>query len=391
MHRLYNGGRVDLQRALGKAPGFIWSRFPGKKHLPGHSFTGPGTRLDKRLYSDDSPITKPINRIDAAALKHDLFYRDHPDTNDRHLADQQMIQELKDIPNPTFREKVERALVIRLLQGKMKLGMGYDAVGRGYADELHHEFRKPKHLLKVKVFNKDDIWSADLVEMPKEGKFKYILTVIDLYTRYAWAIPLPDKKGQTVAQAFQAITNESGRKPNKVWVDKGTEFYNQHVKALPFEIYSTANDGKAVVIERFNRTLKQMMFKKFTSQGDQRWNKILPEILERYNNKVHSSIKTTPVKASEDPNSISGITLRNNSENELTLPQRKPKFKLGQRVRIFKWKSKFEKGYTAKWTQEIFIVKKINNTAPITYELEDQEGEDIVGRFYEKELQATDY
>ena len=90
----------------------------------------------------------------------------------------------------------------------MKLGMGYDAVGRGYTDELHHEFRKPKHLLKVKVFNKDDIWSADLVEMPKEGKFKYILTVIDLYTRYAWAIPLPDKKGQTVAQAFQAITNE---------------------------------------------------------------------------------------------------------------------------------------------------------------------------------------
>ena len=381
MHR---GGQVDIQKVLGKTPGFIWSRFPGEKHLPGHSFTGPGTRLDKRLSYNDTVITNPINRVDAAALKHDIFYRDHSNTQDRHIADQQMIQELKNIPDPTFREKVERALVIKLLQGKMKLGMGY-------ADELHHEFRKPSYLLKVKVYDKDDIWSADLVEMPKEGKFKYILTVIDLYTRYAWAIPLPDKRGQTVAKAFQEIMKESDREPEKLWVDKGTEFYNTHVKALPFELYSTLNDGKAVVIERFNRTLKQMMFKRFTSQGNQKWLKILSGILERYNTKVHSSIKTTPVKASKDPNSIRGITLRNNSENELTLPRRKPKFKVGQRVRIFKWKSKFEKGYTAKWTREIFIVKKINSTVPITYELEDDEGEDVVGRFYENELQATDY
>ena len=67
------------------------------------------------------------------------------------------------------------------------------------------------------------------------------------------------QKGQTVADAFKRIMNESGRKPKKVWVDKGTEFYNQYVKALPFEIYSTLNDGKAVVVERFDRTLKQMI------------------------------------------------------------------------------------------------------------------------------------
>ena len=120
----------------------------------------------------------------------------------------------------------------------------------GYADELHREFRKPKHLLKVKVFDKDEIWSADLVELRGEPQFKYILTVIDLYTKCAWVIPLPNKKGQTVADAFKRIMNESGRKPKKVWVDKGTEFHNQYVKALPFEIYSTLNDGKAVVVER---------------------------------------------------------------------------------------------------------------------------------------------
>ena len=151
----------------------------------------------------------------------------------------------------------------------------------GYTDELHCEFRKPEHLLKVKVFDKDDIWSADLVELREEPKFKHVLTVIDLYTKYAWAVPLSNKKGQMVADAFKRKMNELGRRPKKMWVDKGTEFYNQYVKALPFEIYSTQNDGKAVVVERFSCTLKQMMSKKFTSQGHNKWLKILPEIIDK--------------------------------------------------------------------------------------------------------------
>ena len=186
-----------------------------------------------------------------------------------------------------------------------------------FTTNLGKYFPKPEHLLKVKVFDKDDVWSADLVELcGEQPQFKYILTVIDLYTEYAWAVPLPNKKGQTVAEAFKRIMNESGRKPNKVWVDKGKEFYNHYVKALPFEIYSALNDGKAVVVERFNCTLKQMMFKKFTSQGHKKWLKILPKIIDKYNNKVHSAIKTTPMKASENPASIRGIVLKNNFEND---------------------------------------------------------------------------
>ena len=161
-----------------------------------------------------------------------MAYRDNADLESRHFADLQMIEELVNIPNPTFREKVERAIVVKLLRAKMKLG-------RDYADELRHEFRKPEHLLKVKVFDKDDIWSADLIEMREESKFKYILTVIDLYTKYALAVPLPNKEGRTVFEAFKRIMNESSRKPKNVWVDLGGEFCNQYAKALPFEIYST--------------------------------------------------------------------------------------------------------------------------------------------------------
>ena len=384
MHRLYTGG--DIQKFSENLPGLPWAKYPGEKHLFNHSFTGPGTRLDIRLNELDQPKPGelPINRIDQAALKHDIYYRDHSDVNERHFADLQMINELKNIPSPTFRERIERAIVIKILQTKMKFG-------QGIADELHHEFRKSKYLLKVKVFAKDDIWSADLVEMPKEGQFKYILTVIDLYTKYAWAEPLTDKKGITIADTFQKIIKDSGRSPKKVWVDHGKEFYNKDVKKLPFEIYSTNNEGKAVVIERFNRTLKQMMFKLFTETGRQKWLHLLSDVVKTYNNKVHRTIGATPQEASDNPKSIVNKVYKSNFENELMPLKRKPKFKVGDRVRMFKWKSHFEKGYTAKWTSEIFRVKKVNNTAPVTYEVEAEDGEEIFGRFYENELQQTDF
>ena len=127
MYQLYNGG--DIQRFSDKLPGLPWAKYPGEKHLFNHSFTGPRTQLDLRLNSDVTPITKPINRVDATAYKHDLVYRDHADLESRHAADLQMIQELQSIPNPTFREKVECAIVLRLLWAKMKLGMGYKTVG----------------------------------------------------------------------------------------------------------------------------------------------------------------------------------------------------------------------------------------------------------------------
>ena len=140
---------------------------------------------------------------------------------------------------------------------------------------MHKFYRKPPTYLKVKVFAKDDIWSADLVEMPHEslgrsGKYKYILTVIDLFTRYAWAIPLKNKTASTVKDAFEYIFNTSKRMPKKLWTDRGMEFYAKIMKSFlsqqNIELYSTNNEGKAVMVERLNRTLKGLMWKKFTNK-----------------------------------------------------------------------------------------------------------------------------
>ena len=417
----------DLQKLSSKLPSFPWSKYKGEHHLPQHDFTGPGTRLDLRLDKFDKPLpnSKPKNRIDAAAYKHDLAYRSEK-LEDRHKADKIMIEELKAIKNPTFREKVERAIIIKMLQAKLKLGQGQmmksSATPKGggltkeqrnsmskeelekWADEIHKPFNKSKYLLKVKVFHKDDIWSADLIELPSEYRgrthYKFVLTVIDLYTKFAWVRKLKNKTGIEVKNAFEDIMKISKRKPKKLWVDQGSEFYNKNFKAMlkenEMEMYSTFNEGKAVVIENFNRILKTKLFKQFTINGNQKWINIIQDVVDKYNEKTHSLIQVSPKEASQNPEKIKKIIMQNNYENELNsfdvkFKKKKKSFKVGDRVRIFKYKFHFEKGFTGFWTNEIFKIDKINNTDPITYNLVDLEDEEIYGKFYTHELQKTDF
>ena len=108
----YEGGELDFQKLLGKFPGLPWAKYKVKKHLPGNNFTGAQTNLDKRLFSNQPvPASEPINRIDAAAMRHDILYRDNKDLEARHAADRRMIQELDAIRNPTMHERFDQAIV----------------------------------------------------------------------------------------------------------------------------------------------------------------------------------------------------------------------------------------------------------------------------------------
>src|SRR5438093_7555916 len=215
----------DIQKFLSNVP-FSTTGNPFEKHLPGHSFTGPSTRLDLRLDENNNPKdwSMPVNRIDQAAYVHDLSYRTAGDNLEgKHIADRIMIDQLNAITDPTTRERIERLIVKGAIKTKLFFGVGL-------AEELHKSYRKPPTYLKVKVFAKDDIWSADLVEMPHEslgrsGKCKYILTLIDLFNSYAWAIHLKNKTVSTVKDAFEYIFNTSKRMPKKLWTDRGGEFF----------------------------------------------------------------------------------------------------------------------------------------------------------------------
>ena len=124
---------------------------------------------------------------------------------------------------------------------------------------------------------------------------KYLLCIIDLFSKYAWVIPIKDKKGISIVNAFKKILSYSNRKPNKIWVDQGSEFYNKSFKCFlkinNIEMYSKYNEGKSVVAEGFIRTLRNKIFKHMTDISKNIYFDVLDDIVDKYNNTVHRTIK----------------------------------------------------------------------------------------------------
>ena len=206
----------------------------------------------------------------------------------------------------------------------------------------------------------------------KNKGIKYLLCAIDLYSKYAFVIPLKDKKGISIVNAFNKIIKQSNRKPNKIWVDQGGEFYNVFEKWLSdndINMYSTYNEGKSVVAERFIRTLKNKLYKHMTATSKN----VLDDVVIKYNNSKHSTIKMKPIDVTNNKR----VYIDEHNEKD-------SKFKVFDRVRISRYKNIFAKGYAPNWSSEIFIVDKINDTVPYTYNLKDLNDEEIIGIFYKK-------
>ena len=256
------------------------------------------------------------------------------------------------------------------------------------AEELHKPVRKKFEKRRVLVNGIDKIWAADLVDMQAFSKFnrgiRYLLAVIDVFSKYGWLIPLKDKTGKSVVSALKTIFKE--RQPEKMWVDKGKGFYNENVKKL-VELYSTENEEKSSVVERWIRTMKERMWKYFTDNNTNRYVDILQDLVKGYNNTRHSSIKMTLVEASKKKNELPvwGTLYPDHLERR----DIKPEFSVGDKVRISKKKKTFKKGYTTRWTEEIFTIVEVKRTSPVTYKIADLNGEEIKGSFYEPELQKT--
>ena len=200
---------------------------------------------------------------------------------------------------------------------------------------------------------------------------KYLLCAIDFLSKYACrVVPLKDKRGISIVNVFENIISE-GRKPNKILVDdQGSEFYKD------LFMYSTCNDRKSVAAERFMKTLKAKTFKHMTAVWKNVYFDVLDDFVNKYNNTVHRSIKMKPVDVTSD--SYAEYNEDSNGKD--------PKFKVGDHVRISKYKNIFAKVYTQNWSEEVFVVSKIKNTVPWTYVISDFKGESITGSFGEKRI-----
>ena len=264
--------------------------------------------------------------------------------------------------------------------------MGWE-LKKSLAEELHKPIRRKFKKRTVLVNVIDRIWAADLVDMQAFSKFNrgvnYLLAIIDVFSKYGWLIPLKDKTGKSVASALKTIFKE--RKPEKLWLDKGEEYYNKYVKDL-IELFSTENKEQSSVVERWIRT-KEKMWKYFSANSRNVYINVLPDLVREYNNTRHSSIKMAPTKANKKENELR--VWRNLYPDYPAIKDIKPKFSVGDRLRTSKKKKTFEKGYTTRWTEEIFTIAKVKRTSLVTYRIADLNGEEITDTFYEPELQKT--
>ena len=216
-----------------------------------------------------------INELDKACFQHDMAYCKSKDLAKKTQSDKLLRDKAFKIASDPKYDGYQRALASMVYKffDKKSSGSGVAAIEPNYqlANKLHRQINK---------------------------RIKYLLCAIDLFSKYAWVVPLKDKRGITIVNAFQKIISK-GRKPNKIWVDQGGEFYNKlfnrFLKINNIEMYSVYNEGKSVVAKRFIRTLKNKIFKHMTSVSKSVYFVVLDDIVNKYNNTVHKTIKMKPI------------------------------------------------------------------------------------------------
>ena len=244
----------------------------------------------------------------------------------------------------------------------------------------------------------DHQWAADLADMKNLSKYnkgiKYLLTVVDVLNKYAWVVPMKNKTGAEQKRAFESILQE-GRKPLGLQTDKGSEFFNkpfqEYLKERKINHFNTESDTKASVVERFNRMLKQRLFRALTANATLKYLDFLPALAKGYNASVHNATGMAP----------KNVTMYNDgqvwkklySKKLLGVPAariRYPKFKVGDKVMLSTVPHVFKNGYLPGWTEEIFTVDRILDTPVPSYKIKEYDDTLIKGTFYEEELQKVD-
>jgi hypothetical protein len=233
-------------------------------------------------------------------------------------------------------------------------------------------------------------FQADLIDVSNIKKYNngytFILTVIDVFSRVAFAVPLKNKTGATLTSAFEPILKKHNVK--YLQTDKGTEFKNitfqNMLKKHKVHFFTTQNDDiKASIIERFNKTLKNKLYRYFTHNNTYKFTDVLQAIVKSYNISYHGTLKMAPSQV--DKKNL-GLIWHNINR---PVAIRRPTFRIGQHVRISKAKKQFDKGYLPNWSAEIFTIDTMKKTNPPVYTIKDYSGDIIEGTFYEKELQKV--
>ena len=255
---------------------------------------------------------------------------------------------------------------------------------------LHKDVRKPKRYRRVFTKSIDYLWQADLLDMQAHSEvndgYRYINTIIDTFSKQLYMIALKSKTGIALTNAMKFLI--IAKKPQYLQVDLGTEFYNATFKKMlannNVKMYSTHSHLKASIVERVQRTIRNRLWAYFTAHGSYRWIDVLDDIVYSYNHSKHRSIGMAPADVT-----ISHARMIRSRLFPKRFKKDRPIFKIGDSVRISKIRQTFQKSAVQNWSDEVYQIKKIKNTHPITYNIKDYGGEEIKGMFYAEELQKV--
>lgn len=259
---------------------------------------------------------------------------------------------------------------------------------------LHKPRRKRFQRNFYDVNNIADLWQADLICWESladhNDGYKYILVVIDVFSKFTFTVPLLSKTADSIITAFKSIFDIPTLKPIQLSTDKGGEFRNkkfqQFMKKHQVQYDVVEDDqNKACVAERMIRTLTGLIHKYFTANNTIRYIDVLQKLTRTYNHRKHRSIGMAP----SDVNNHNIVQVYKNLNKHRKSSTKAPKCKVGDYVRVSKNKHLFSKEYTPNYSHEIFMIKKVLLRQPIVYKLEDLMNEEITGIFYEQEVQKV--
>lgn len=244
---------------------------------------------------------------------------------------------------------------------------------------------------KISAVEIDYLWQIDLVAVSNYARFNkgfhYLLTCIDVCSRFAFVIPVKRKNAEDVTNAFSELLTRCKRKPKFIQSDQGLEFFNSKfkslLKTLGVKLYHNHSPLKAAMIERFNRTLMTRLQKVFTHRGKNVYHDVLDDELFSYNSNVHSSTKFDP--ASVTKYNQMDVWFNSNADL-LTRVRHVATLKVNDFVRIKINKKIFTKGYASTYSNEVYKVTEVINSNPITYKISDNTKTTVLGIFYDSEL-----
>ena len=289
-----------------------------------HSVCGPFTRHKERTKEFKRTGNTRLlyrNELDKSCFKHDAACAKYKDVENRLTSDQKLRNSAYDIAsNPVYHgyQRGLASMIYKFFDSKVAPPDKKTMSGKGIknnkilAEKLHKPVIKKSNKRKVYSQFKGNIWGVDLADMKLLSKqnqsIKYLLCAIDLFSKYAFVVPLKDKKGMSIINGFNKIIKQANRKPNKIWVDEGGEFYDHVFKKWLSDndiiMYSTFNEGKSVVAERFIRTLKNKLYKHMTDINKNVYYDVLDDVVNEYNNTKHNTIKMKPKDVKDDNNRV---------------------------------------------------------------------------------------